>query len=87
LGLLATAARRFDDAERHFADAIEIERRMRARPWLAHAQQGWAAMLLTRRGPGDLDRARVLLGDARATYRTLGMDTWAARCDELERAR
>ena len=37
---------RFDEAERHFEVAIETERRMRARPWLAHAQHDLAAMLL-----------------------------------------
>ncbi len=84
LGVLATTAGRFDKAEQHFAVAIETERRMRARPWLAHAEHDLAAMLLTRRAPGDLDRAQALLQDARRAYRELHMDAWAARCDELE---
>lgn len=84
LGVLGTTIGRYDEAEHHFAVAIEIERRMRARPWLAHAHHDLAAMLFARRGPGDLDRARTLLRDARGAYDELQMHTWAAQCDELE---
>jgi DNA-binding SARP family transcriptional activator len=83
LGVLATTARRFDQAEQHFALAIETERQMRARPWLAHAEHDLAAMLLTRRAPGDPERARSLLYQARAAYHELDMHAWATRCDEL----
>jgi tetratricopeptide (TPR) repeat protein len=83
LGVLATTLRRFDDAERHFDVAIEIEQRMRARPWLAHAQQDLAAMLLARGAAGDSERALAVLEDALATYRELGMDAWAARVEAL----
>jgi DNA-binding SARP family transcriptional activator/tetratricopeptide (TPR) repeat protein len=80
LGVLATALGEFDKAERHFATALEIEERMRARPWLAHVQHDLAAMRLAR---GDGDEASELLADAAATYRELGMDTWAARAEAL----
>jgi len=83
LGVLATKLRRFDDAERHFDVAIEIERRMGARPWLAHAQHDLGAMLLARGAAGDSERALALLEDALATYRELGMDAWAARVEAL----
>ena len=33
LGVLATTMERYDDAEQHFAVAIEVEQAMRARPW------------------------------------------------------
>jgi len=83
LGVLATSLRRFDEAEGHFDVAIETERRMRARPWLAHAQHELAAMLLARGAAGDSERARGLLDDALTTYRALGMDSWAARGEAL----
>jgi tetratricopeptide (TPR) repeat protein len=83
LGVLATTLRRFDDAERHFGLAIQIERRMRARPWLAHAQHELAAALLERGGDGDGGTARALIDDAVTGYRELGMDTWAARAGAL----
>jgi DNA-binding SARP family transcriptional activator/tetratricopeptide (TPR) repeat protein len=80
LGVLAGALGRHDDAERHFEAAIDIERRMRARPWLAHAQHDFAAMLVAR---GDPDRARPHLDEALQTYRELGMESWAARASTL----
>ena len=83
LGVLATALGRFDDGERHFDVAIETERRMRARPWLAHVQHDFAAMLLARGEAGDAERAGTLLEDALTAYRDLGMDSWAARAQAL----
>ena len=83
LGVLATALGRFDDAERHFDIAIETEGAMRARPWLAHAQHDFAAMLLARADAGDHERARALLDEALPVYRELGMDVWAGRAEAL----
>jgi DNA-binding SARP family transcriptional activator len=83
LGVLATTLRRFEDAERHFEAALEVERRMRAGPWRAHAQHNLAAMLLARGGPGDREKASGLLDEAVNTYRELGMDSWATRATAL----
>jgi DNA-binding SARP family transcriptional activator len=83
LGVLATTLSRFDEAERHFEVAIETERRMRARPWLAHAQHDLAAMLLPRGAANDSKRAHALLEEAAAAYRELGMPTWASRATAL----
>ena len=85
LGVLAATLRRFDDAERHFDVAIETERRMRARPWLAHSQHDLAAMLLDRGRAEDRKRASGLLAEAVGTYRELGMKTWVARAAALGR--
>ena len=79
LGVLATTMRRYDDAERHFAGAIETERAMRARPWLAHAQHDLATMLLARGGDGDSEQARALLEEVATAYTELGMNPWAVR--------
>jgi DNA-binding SARP family transcriptional activator len=83
LGVLATHLRRFEDAERHFEVALETERRMRARPWLAHARHDFATMLRARAGPGDAERAGELLDAAIAGYRQLGMESWAERAARL----
>jgi DNA-binding SARP family transcriptional activator len=80
LGVLATQLGRFDDAERHFEVAIDIERGMRARPWIAHAQHGLGETLLAR---GDDARARAALAEAVAGYRELGMESWAERASAL----
>jgi tetratricopeptide (TPR) repeat protein len=79
LGLLATTMSRWDEATDHFQNALGMNERMGARPWLAHTQNDYARMLLTRRDPGDRERAEELLDQAQATYRELGMKSYAAR--------
>jgi tetratricopeptide (TPR) repeat protein len=74
LGLLATTARDWEPAERHFEDALAMNARMGLRPWLAYTQSDYARMLLARDSPGDRERARDLLDAAQATYRELGME-------------
>ena len=46
---------------------------MGSRPWLAHSQHDYAAMLLARDEPGDREQASRLVREALATYRQLGM--------------
>jgi class 3 adenylate cyclase/tetratricopeptide (TPR) repeat protein len=73
LGALATTLERWEDAERHFEDALAMNARMDARPWLAHTQEQYASMLLARHQPNARDKARALLDAALATTRELGM--------------
>ena len=44
LGLLAAAIERWDDAERHFEQALELNERIGARSWLAHTRDDLARM-------------------------------------------
>ena len=73
LGLLAATMSRWEDAERHFKGALEMNDRMGARPWLAHTQHQYAAMLLARGQAGDQARATSLRDQALATASELGM--------------
>ena len=52
---------------------MAMNTRMDARPFLAHTQQQYATMLLTRHQSGDRDKAAALLEAALATARELGM--------------
>jgi tetratricopeptide (TPR) repeat protein len=79
LGLLATATERFDDAQRHFEDAIAMNARMGARPWLAHTQHDYARMLFARDAPRDAARGTELLASAKTTCEELGMTSLATR--------
>jgi DNA-binding SARP family transcriptional activator len=79
LGLLAATTGRFALAERHFDDALVMNERMGARPWLAHTLADHAAALLRRGGAGDAAHAHDLLRRAIATFDELGMATHAAR--------
>lgn len=73
LGLLAASLGRYADADAHFAAAVETHTRIGVRGMLAHTYLEWARMLLVRRQPPDAERARDLLGQARATARELGL--------------
>jgi DNA-binding SARP family transcriptional activator len=71
LALLAGRLERWDDAERHFEDALAINTKSGALPWLAHTQAGYARLLRTR--GGDHARAEELHRAALTTYDALGI--------------
>jgi tetratricopeptide (TPR) repeat protein len=73
LGLLAVQLGRVDEAVGHFEQALEMNERMGARPWLAYTQHDYARVLLARDGPGDPERAEDLLAACRETFRALAM--------------
>jgi DNA-binding CsgD family transcriptional regulator len=86
LGALARVLGRPDDADRHFADAVAMETRIGAAPFLALAQLDHAAALLARDRAGDRDRAARLVERAGFTAGRLGMAPAAARATELATA-
>lgn len=73
LGLLATTLERWDDAARHFEDALEMNERMNFVPFVARTKHFYAASLLRRGKAADRERAVGLLSNAIATYRRIGM--------------
>jgi len=83
LGILAGTLGRWGVAERHFADAVTMHERMRARPWLARTQLAWGGMLLARGEEGDLQRARERLAEAIVEADALGMAAVAERARAL----
>jgi hypothetical protein len=64
LGVLATALGRWDEAERHFAEAAAMHEGMGAHVWLARTRLEWATMLAARRRPEDAERARQHVDDS-----------------------
>ena len=74
----------FADAERHFADAIDMTRRLESPPLTARAQCDYAELLLEREGAGDVELARQLSGESLATARQLGMKVLAERALSLK---
>lgn len=71
LGELSTSLERYEDAERHFAPAVEIEARLGAPLSVARSRVGWARALVARGGPQDLDRAKQMLEQAEETAERL----------------
>jgi class 3 adenylate cyclase/tetratricopeptide (TPR) repeat protein len=73
LGLLATLLESWQAAEDHFEAALELDKRMGARPWLAHSQHSYAQMLRRRGGRRDQERADRLLEESLETAMCLNM--------------
>jgi DNA-binding CsgD family transcriptional regulator len=85
LGLLAATMGRWQEAQQHFEDALAVNARMGAKPWLAHTPYAYAAMLPARGQAGDHERAMSLLDAAVVLSRELGMRALEARVAVLQR--
>jgi len=83
LGVLAATLARWQAAERHVEDALEMNARMGARPWVAHTQHDYARMLLARGRAGDRQTASQLLASCLATFRELGMERFSREAASL----
>jgi tetratricopeptide (TPR) repeat protein len=75
LARLAALMQRFDEAEAHFEDALVLNTKSRALPWLAHTQAGYARLLRAR--AGDQTYADTLAAAALASYDALGVQPHA----------
>ena len=84
LGMLAATMERWEEAAQHFEDALAMNTRMGARPWLAHTQHEYAKMLLARNQPGDREEAMALFNEALVTARELGMRALESRLTARE---
>jgi DNA-binding CsgD family transcriptional regulator len=73
LALMASTMKRFQEAERHFDEALAMSITMGARPEVAHTQYDYATMLLGRAQLGDREHAVDLLRTAITTTEELGM--------------
>ncbi|MGH4018512.1 MAG: hypothetical protein ACRDT0_04560, partial [Pseudonocardiaceae bacterium] len=74
-------------AAAHLERAVAANQRLAHRPATAVSQAELAEALVTRGHPGDVARARTLLGAAAAEARAMGLDaragTWATRAGAL----
>jgi hypothetical protein len=83
LAVLAAATRQWDDAERHFKEALTVNQRIGARTFVVRTQRAYAAMLLDRNHPGDAARAGELIQRALETTAELGMGLESERLRQL----
>jgi DNA-binding CsgD family transcriptional regulator len=83
VGDLALATGRVDEAVRRYSDAIEMNARIGARPFLALSRLGLARALLATGNPGDLPTARPLVVQAATEFRRLDLPGQLAAADAL----
>jgi len=84
LGVLATVTQRWDEAERHFEDALAMNIRMEAQPGTAWTRYQYADMVLRRNADGDRKKALSLLAEALNTAQELGMKLLTERALALK---
>ena len=73
VGVLAAMLGRLEEADATLARAESAHARVPAPTWLARTRVERARVLLSRRAPGDVDRARELLGQALDTAGQYGL--------------
>jgi tetratricopeptide (TPR) repeat protein len=81
--MAAAAGSQWEAAEAHFARALEQAERLPHRLEKAHTQRFYGRFLLERGADGDPDRARSLLQQAVAGYRSMRMPRHEAMAREL----
>jgi len=81
--IAATAARRWDDAQRHFQAALHQAADLPHVPEQAHTRRFFAQMLLERNRPGDRVQAGGLAGEAADLYRRMDMPRHLAMAEAL----
>jgi tetratricopeptide (TPR) repeat protein len=84
LGVLATSLLRWEEAASHFQDALEMNARMGARPFLAQTQYDYAQMLVARGQPADGTKAHELLATASGAAKEMGMKNLTERLEALK---
>jgi len=72
-GIAAGSAARWDEAERHFEQALAEAARLGQQMERPDILRFYAQMLVERADPGDRDRARLMLVKAAETFTSLGM--------------
>jgi DNA-binding CsgD family transcriptional regulator len=72
-GDLALATGQIDEAIHRYTDAIEMNARIGARPFLALSRLGLAKALAAKANPADLPAARALVTEAAAEFRRLDL--------------
>jgi class 3 adenylate cyclase len=73
LGMLAATMGNWEEAERHFEDALAFDEKVGNRPYLARSQYEYADMLQERGLPEGREKPLGLVNQALATFEELGM--------------
>jgi DNA-binding SARP family transcriptional activator len=85
LGILATVMEQLDEAERWLHQALAMNRRMGASPWVGHTLADLAVLHLKRGRPDDVAAAGRYLDDASAIARALEMPRLTERLEAVAR--
>ncbi len=83
LGMLAATIGERDLAQRHFEEAMALNRSMGARTWLAHTAYEYGRLLVAHGGTDGRAESMTLLAEAGTLAERIGMSTLMARVSAL----
>jgi tetratricopeptide (TPR) repeat protein len=86
LGLLAMTMSRFEEADAHFRDALEMHEKLGSALWSAHTKHNQAQLLLRQGGADPRERPGALLHEVLSVAERHGLDALANRARELMRS-
>jgi tetratricopeptide (TPR) repeat protein len=84
LSMLARTMSKWELAERHIIQAIDLDNRMQAWPWLAHSQAEYATILLEKGQEEDRIQAKALFDEALSAAQTMGMGYLMKKVEALQ---
>jgi hypothetical protein len=84
LSMLAKTMANWELAERHIKEAIDLDERMQAWPWLAHSQVDYATILLKKGQEKDRLRAQVVFDEAVKAAQNMGMGYLMKQAEALQ---
>ena len=82
-GIAAACGEHWDMAQEHYETALRQAHELPHVIAQPEVRRWYAQMLLDRNAPGDRDKARTLLGEAIAQYRTIGMPKHLAMAEGM----
>jgi DNA-binding CsgD family transcriptional regulator len=83
LAMLAATMEDLEQSELYFQQAIEMNEKLGAFPYVGHSQFEYARMLLARGNTSDRRRAQALLRQAESTFGQLGMTSFREQAQKL----
>jgi hypothetical protein len=85
-GQFAACLQKWTEAEGYFQEAITMNERIGARPYLVRSRRAYASMLIDRNGPGDQVRATELVEAGYPEAEHFGMKREVERMERLRRS-
>jgi hypothetical protein len=71
-------------AEQHIKEAMELDQRMQAWPWLAHSQVEYAIILVEKGQEKDLPQAQIVFDEALKAAQKMGMGYLIKKIEALQ---
>jgi transcriptional regulator with XRE-family HTH domain/tetratricopeptide (TPR) repeat protein len=84
LSILAKTMSKWELAERHIKEAMDLDKRMKAWPWLAHSQAEYATILLEKGQGENLILAQALFDEALKAAQRMGMGYLMKKIETLQ---